>query len=135
MLDLRHPDAQTIRRTAALIAAGRAAVGLATLAAPRAARAVSGLGGEPGSSERVLARLFAVREAALGAAVLAECAAGVPGRASLMLNGATDAGDAVTLLSALRHGGARRAAVLGLPLAAAVSATWAWLALHRPAQV
>ena len=131
LASLRDPDARAIRQTAAAIAAGRAALGIAVLAAPRLVRAVSGLGGEPGTSEQLLARLFGVREAALGVAMLAECATGVPGRTSLAVNGATDAGDAVALLGALRHGGGRRAAILGLPVSAAISATWAWLALHR----
>jgi hypothetical protein len=128
---LRSPDATTIRQWAAAIAAGRAALGVAMLGAPGLVRRVSGLGDERGTAGHLMTRLFAVRETAMGVAMLAECATGVPTTASLAINGATDLGDGIALLGALRHGGARRAALLGLPVSVAVSGLWAWMALHR----
>ena len=107
------------------------ALGLTILGAPTLVRRVSGLGDERGTAGHLMARLFAIRETAMGLAMLAECAAGVPATASLAVNGATDLGDAIALTGALRHGGGRRAAVLGLPVSVGVSALWAWLLLHR----
>ena len=92
------------RRLAALLGAGRLAMGGAFLAYPAAS--VRLLGVDSATAGRVvwLIRMAAVRDAALGAGALASTAAGRGQTAWLVAGALTDAGDASVIAMSVRAG-------------------------------
>jgi hypothetical protein len=97
------------RQLARAVAAGRLAVGVAMLAAPRTmARNWAG----PGAADRsvsLLTRALGAREIALGAGVIVALDRGEPARRWVLAGVASDVVDASAALLGLRALGARRA--------------------------
>jgi hypothetical protein len=107
-----------------LLALGRTAIGLSVLARPELL--VRGLGGDSGTARRTgwLARMFAVREIALGAGTLVALRPGAADRSAarlwLVASAVTDAVDAAAMVAAIRAGQvAVPAALLGAGTATA----------------
>jgi hypothetical protein len=118
-----------IRLVAITISGGRVAIGIATVLVPGIALRMMGLPRDhDNASARMMARLFGVREIALGAAVIAMVQS-TPRQPKLYaLNAGVDAGDAAVLGLSLAGGnGVSRAALGSMAVAVPVTATWLWL--------
>jgi hypothetical protein len=117
----------TIRRVAGLISLGRVGIGLVSVLTPGLARKLLGVK-DDGPGIRMVARLFGVREVAVGAHTLMEVQQQPRQPRIYAMNAAVDAGDAGVMLITLAGGkGMRRAAASSLFIAVPVVATWLWL--------
>ena len=123
------PDGARMRRIATAMSGARAAVGAAALAAPGVTSTLMGFpAGEDTASARMIGRLFAIREMALGAYTATQVQSD-PLRADVyLLNAAVDMSDAaVCALTLLGRRGVGRAAAGSLALAVPFAATFLWL--------
>jgi hypothetical protein len=126
MLGARKIDPRG-RQVALRLGAGRVAIGVGTLFAPRPA--LQALGFEyPERSAVAIARLAGGRDLALGALTLAAREDRSTLRTLMLASAALDAADAIALGTATRHKETRRAGLLGLlsGAAAALAGLWAY---------
>jgi hypothetical protein len=122
-------NAAQIRRTAGILAGGRAALGAGMLLAPKVALRAAGLRGAGDSSSGItMARLFGVRELVLGMMVLDRLRYGVPEVTLLRLNALCDGLDAAALLGGWKKGKGRR----GVGVALSASSLWWSMARAAP---
>lgn len=126
----RDPRGSRERALGAGLAWARVGIGAAVWLAPRGSMRV--LGFDPDSAEViVLARMAGTRDLALGAVAVSTHRDPEAAAATVGLNAAVDAADAVAFAIALvRRQGIDRAALLGTTSAAVAAATGAWLARH-----
>jgi hypothetical protein len=128
MADGTLPE-ERIKLVATGISAARIGVGVVAVAAPGLLRRVMGLPASHGSaSTDMMTRLFGIREVAVGVHVVGAVRSSGRQPDVYALNAAVDGGDAlVMLVTAVKGGGARRAAIGGLLTAIPVVGTWLWL--------
>jgi hypothetical protein len=122
-------DHDRMRSVATAMSAARMGIGVSALLAPGLASRVLGFPRQHDNpTSRLVGRLFAVREIALGAYTAAHVQ-NDPVRPELyLLNAAVDGGDAVACtLSLLGRRGVGRAAAGSLALAVPFAATFLWL--------
>ncbi len=113
------------RQAARWYALSRVGLGAALLAMPRVVEGwVGPVGQRP--EAKVLTRVAAARDVALGLGALLALREGAPARRWLQLAAASDAADAAASLTALRHLTARRSLPVAA-LAAGGAATGIWL--------
>ena len=124
------------RRQALGVSAGRTLVGIAALSAPVLTGRLFGFPREDiNPSTMTLARLFGVREVAIGAANLLWLSRREPTRALAALNFAVDGGDATVALGGLAGRNGRAAQnVMMLLVALPFAALWARMALTLRAE-
>ena len=124
---------RSCRPAGVLIGAGRAGLGAAFLAFPDQSTKVLGLDAATAGRVTWLARMTAIRDAALGAGTVVSSARGRGAASWLLAGAACDAVDALTLATAVRQ---RRLPALQagamLSLAAAASAAGVAVALRHP---
>lgn len=124
---------QVLRREAQRLAAGGLVLGVVVFAAPRRAARLLGLPAtHVNGSALLMARLYAIREAARGVQLIGEARSeSGPSHATALLNAGIDTGDAVMFaVLAAREPELRRASTaLGL-FAGGVSALWMRYARH-----
>ena len=122
-------DDARMRTVATALSGTRAAVGVAALAAPGLASAIMGFPrGSDTASARMIGRLFAIREVALGAYTAAQVQRNATQPDLYLLNAAVDGSDAVVCaLTLLGRRGVGRAAFGSFALAIPFAATFLWL--------
>lgn len=124
---------QDLRQEAQRLAAGGLALGLVVFAAPRRAARLLGLpAAHVNGSALLMARLYAIREAARGVQLIGEArSADGPRHGTALLNASIDTSDAVMFAGlAVREPELRRASTLLGLFAGAVSALWVRYARH-----
>ncbi len=109
-----------------LFGVARVLIGLAPILAPDEAARLLGFPREHDNpSSRVMARLFGVRDIGLGVLAFAAAAGTVPVGFTLLLNGATDVGDAAVFSHSLySRDGIDRAAISSLVVASLAAVAW-----------
>jgi hypothetical protein len=108
-------------------AAGRLAIGLGLMIAPR--RALTALGfSEAGEATIVIAQVAGVRDVVLAASTLISLDDSERLRAASLANAVADAGDALSFLLSLRRGGPRSACLRGMSAAVPASLSSLWVA-------
>ncbi|MFY9616073.1 MAG: hypothetical protein WAT58_11805 [Candidatus Dormiibacterota bacterium] len=118
-----------IKTIATGISAARVGVGAIAIVTPGVLRRVMGLpASHHSASLDVFTRLFGVREIAVGMHAMAAVQSSPRQPDVYAYNALVDGADAaVMLVTAIRGGGARRAAIGGFFTAVPVVATWLWL--------
>lgn len=126
---VRTPDEERMRRLAMGLSAFRMGAGALTLLAPRTASKVFGFpDAHDNATARMVGRLFAVREIALGTYTCLQVQTTVNLPDLYLANAAVDAGDgAVAMLTLLGRRGVDRGAIGIAPLAGGFTAAWLWL--------
>lgn len=120
---------ERIRAIATGVSAARIGLGAGAVLAPSLVRRLMGLpADQDNASLGMMTRLFGVREIAVGAQLIAAIQASPRQPNLYALNASVDAGDAaVSVMSAIRGGGARRGAIGAMLAAVPVAGTWLWL--------
>jgi hypothetical protein len=123
------PDHARMRSVALAMSGTRATVGLAALAAPGLASTIMGFPrGSDTAAARLIGRLFAAREMALGAYTAAQVMRDPVQPEVYLLNAAVDSTDALVCgLTLLGRRGVGRAAFGSFALAIPFAATFLWL--------
>jgi hypothetical protein len=123
------PDQERMRKVALAMSGTRAAVGVASLLAPGLASTIMGFPrGSDTASARMIGRLFAVREMALGGFTVAQVLRDPMQPDVYLLNAAVDGSDALVCgLTFLGRRGVGRAAFGSFALAIPFAATFLWL--------
>lgn len=123
------PDQARMRRIATAMSGARAAVGVAAIAAPGVTSTLMGFPSQhDNATARLIGRLFAIREVALGAYTAAQVQSDAMRPDVYLLNAAVDMSDAaVCALTLLGRRGVARAAAGSLALAVPFAATFLWL--------
>jgi hypothetical protein len=108
-------------------AAGRLAIGLGLMVAPRRALAALGFG-DAEEAAIVIAQVAGVRDIVLAATTLISLDDEDRLRAASLANAVADAGDALSFLLSLRRGGPRSASIRGMSAAVPASISSLWVA-------
>jgi hypothetical protein len=126
---LTAPDQARMRDIATAMSAARASVGAAALLAPRLTSKLMGFPDQHDNpTARMVARLFAIREIALGTFTATQARRNPVQPDLYLLNAAVDLGDAAVCAMTLVGGrGVARAAAGSLALALPFAATFLWL--------
>jgi hypothetical protein len=121
---------ETIRAIATTVSGARFGIGIAMIVAPGLTTRLMGLPKKhDNASVRTVARLFGVRETAVGAHAIWATWASPRQPGVYLLNACVDGGDAVVMALAAASGkkGERRAAIGAMSTAIPVTALWLWL--------
>lgn len=119
-----------IRAIATTVSGARVGIGIAMILAPGLTTRLMGLPKKhDNASVRTVARLFGVREAAVGAHAIWATWESPRQPGVYLLNACVDGGDAAVMALALASGkkGERRAAIGAMITAIPVAALWLWL--------